>query len=115
MSVGDPGPYMNESGDIWVPRTVPYLDARKIAGEAVEWGQVLTYVGKVEAGLLGFTRDCRCDETCEREQLCAACGHDHEGLNPCYRDVEGCTCPTFDAGNKGCCLAPAWHFRADER
>lgn len=78
-----------------------------------EWDDRLVYVGKEDARLLGFTRDCECEETCEREQLCASCGHDHEGLSPCYRD--DCACPTFDAGNEGCCLAAAWHFRSEDR
>jgi len=114
-AVGGDGPYLNESGDIWVPRTLPYLEARRVARTGMsEWDDRLRYVGKSDAQMLGFTRDCQCDETCELEQRCAACDHDHDGLSPCYRDVEGCACPTFDTGNEGCCLAPAWHFRSEE-
>lgn len=91
MSVGDPGPYMNEDGDVWVPRTVPWRDARGVALAAVqEYGWVVRYIGKDEATLFGFSRDCLCDETCERTDEEA---DDHD---PTLADA---------------CKVPAWHFR----
>lgn len=65
---GDEGPYMAMDGpQVWVPRTVPYLRARQVARTAdfEQYGQRLRYVGKDDADLLGFTRDCRCEEVCE--------------------------------------------------
>ena len=89
---GDEGPYMNDDGDIWVPaRTVPYLEARKIARTGVqEYGDRLVYVGKSEATLFGFTRDCLCDESCEdaRDE-----NDEPTGWEPCR--------------------VPAWHFRSE--
>jgi hypothetical protein len=65
VAVGDPGPYMNDEGGVWVPRTVPYLQARKVAAEAIQdYGNRLRYIGKVDATLFGFTRDCQCEEAC---------------------------------------------------
>lgn len=114
---GDTGPYINDDGDVWVPRTVPYLEARSIAksGGYEEDRDRLVYIGKSQSSLLGFARDCRCDEVCELEMYCAACDHDHEAMSPCYRDNEGCTCVTFDPGNDGCCKVAAWHFRLEEK
>lgn len=92
MSVGDPGPYVELDGpNVWVPRTVPYLRAREIAKQAMEYGDRLTYVGAEDAEMLGFTRDCRCDEVCEAR-------YDEDGE------------PTDDEP----CVAPAWHFRFEE-
>ncbi len=69
MSVGSEGPYMEMDGPgVWVPRTVPYLRARLIAKEALwnsDYGDRLAYRGKTDAELLGFTRDCFCEEVCE--------------------------------------------------
>lgn len=117
MSRGDTGPYQNDDGDVWVPRTVPYLEARRIAKSGFYEGDRdrLVYIGKARANLLGFSRDCRCDETCEMELACATCGHHHEAMSPCYRESKGCACVTFDAGNDGICRVPAWHFRLEER
>lgn len=62
---GDPGPYVNDDGDIWVPRTVPYLKARHVARETEIYpGQRLVYVGKDNAYLMGFARDCECEGRC---------------------------------------------------
>ena len=94
---GDPGPYGNGEGDVWVPRTVPYLEARHVARE---WGfyegdrDRLVYIGKENADLLGFTRDCFCDEVCEDAP----------------RDEYGET-----TGEPGPCRVPAWHFELGER
>lgn len=65
---GDRGPYVEIDGPkVWVPRTVPYREAWRVAREAVtEYGQHVAYRGKGDASLLGFARDCRCDEVCER-------------------------------------------------
>jgi hypothetical protein len=92
VSVGDEGPYMETDGpNVWVPRTVPYLRARKVAAEVgVESWQRLRYVGKEDADLLGFTRDCFCEEVCELR----------------YRDEE-------DTGDRTCHV-PAWHFEIVE-
>jgi hypothetical protein len=119
MSVGDPGPYGNEDGDVWVPRTVSYLEARKVAKswgfyDSDAHGERLTYVGKSTGRLLGFTLDCRCDEVCERMLSCADCDHDHDGLAGCYRSDEGCGCVDFRE-REDVCRVPAWHFRLVER
>jgi hypothetical protein len=91
---GDPGPYMQPDGDsIWVPRTVPYLRARQVAREGMEYGYRLVYVGKSDATLFGFTQDCPCDEHCERT------------------DSEA---DDFDGALEDRCLVPAWHFRQVE-
>ncbi len=90
--VGDEGPYINDQGDVWVPRTIPYLEARRVArtGDYYVQGR-LVYLGKSDADLLGFTRQCRCDEVCQ----------------DAYVDDE----PTGDHP----CRVPAWHFRLEER
>lgn len=91
---GDPGPYMNDDGDVWVPRTVPWREARRVAlvgPTYLEWGQRVRYVGKTSAMLVGFARDCLCLEECER-------AYDDEG------DEVDSTC-----------RVPAWHFRIEER
>ena len=51
---------------VWVPRTVPYLDARRVAQAANQNGDRLRYLGKRDALLLGFTHDCLCEEVCQR-------------------------------------------------
>lgn len=114
MSVGDVGPYLNEQGDIWVPRTVPYLEARRIAKDGLSaWDDRLVYVGKANAGMLGFVRDCRCDETCELTQRCASCDHDHGDYDgQCWAD--DCTCQRHLRPPASPCDAPAWHFRSVE-
>jgi hypothetical protein len=77
---------------VWVPRTVPFRDAWGVARDAqLEWDQVLRYRGKVDAALLGFVRDCPCDEVCERR----------------WRDDE-------DTGDRSC-EVPAWAFEIVER
>ena len=86
--VGDPGPYTNDDGDVWVPRTVPYPEARRVAREAQGWFDRLVYIGKGDADLLGFTMSCLCEEYCERR-------FDEQGDFPCR--------------------VPAWHFRLEER
>jgi hypothetical protein len=94
---GDTGPYMDPDGpDIWVPRTVPYLEARQIARTGIEnCGDRLVYVGKSHARLLGFVRDCPCEEVCERAYS--------------YDDATGDRLPGDDS-----CRVPAWHFRQEE-
>ena len=91
---GDVGPYIAIDGpDVWVPRTVPYLQARRIAKTAAEWGDRLVYEGKIEdAELVGFVRDCRCEERCERRWT-----DEYEETG----DTE--------------CLVPAWKFTLVER
>ena len=103
---GDVGPYVELAGPhIWVPRTVPYLKARNIARSAIqEYGNRLTYLGKTDADLLGFTRDCLCDEVCEMANRCRTCGHDQ---------VE-CECDVCDLEDWDVCRVPAWGFREDE-
>lgn len=89
---GDLGPYIAIDGpDIWVPRTVSYLRARAVANEAIQtYGNRLHYIGKDDADLLGFARDCRCEEVCElREQ-----NDKQAGATPCR--------------------VPAWHFEEVE-
>ena len=51
---------------MWVPRTVPYLEARKVAktGYYDGYRERLVYIGKADADLLGFARDCQCEERC---------------------------------------------------
>lgn len=95
MSVGDEGPYLNEDGDIWVPRTVPWERARGVAFEAIqEYGVYPKYVGKTEEILFGFTRDCWCEETCHMAN------EEADDYNPAMRDA---------------CRVPAWHFVQQER
>jgi hypothetical protein len=95
---GDVGPYMNDDGDIWVPRTVPYLEARRIAAVAKsDYDDKLVYRGKSDALLLGFARDCQCDEECE--------------LAYRWDDETGDEVPTGD----DTCRVPAWHFESVER
>ena len=66
--IGDPGPYIEMDGPhVWVPRTVPYLEARRLVRGVAEYGDRVVYRGKVDALLLGFTFDCPCDEVCERK------------------------------------------------
>ena len=91
---GDPGPYVSfEDSDIWVPRTVPYLEARSVARSAIqEYGATLRYIGKTDSILIGFTRDCRCDEACE------LANQDHDDYDPALADT---------------CRVPAWHFREE--
>lgn len=92
---GDPGPYLNEDGDRWVPRTVPYLKAREIAKVEMSRGyERLQYVGKCDAVLVGFARDCDCDESCYGGEI----------------DED-----TGDPGVAEECRVPAWHFRVEER
>lgn len=104
--IGDPGPYMEYDGpNIWVPRTVPYLEARRIARTGIqEYGDRLVYVGKSDANLLGFSRDCRCDEVCELANRCRTCGENESW----------CSCETPDLEDWDACLVPAWHFRSEE-
>lgn len=87
------GPYMNDDGDVWVPRTVPYLEARRIARSGVvEYDYRLRYEGKSDTFLLGFTRDCWCEDYCA-------------GGEP---DEFGDSVPVPE------CRVPAWHFRIIE-
>ena len=103
---GDPGPYMETDGHgIWVPRTVPYLRAREIAKSGMDYGDRLVYVGKEDAALLGFARDCDCDETCELADRCRVCH---------YSEWE-CECETPDPEDHDICHVPAWHFEQVER
>lgn len=88
---GDEGPYIStEDRTVWVPRTVPYLEARGIARTGAEYGDRLVYRGKVDAFLFGFSRDCQCEEVCERT----------------YSEDE----PTGDTT----CRVPAWEFELVE-
>jgi hypothetical protein len=98
--IGDPGPYMAVDGpDIWVPRTVPYLEARRIAKSGgMDYDDRLVYIGKENARLLGFTRECQCEEVCEL-------------FDPWDENEQ----PEQPAGDADACMAPAWHFRAVER
>ncbi|MFZ0324605.1 MAG: hypothetical protein WAN48_10785 [Actinomycetes bacterium] len=88
---GDPGPYLNDEGGRWVPRTVPYLDARRIAKTEVYGDERLVYIGKEDADLLGFTRECFCDEVCEASRT----DDEPNGTHPCR--------------------VPAWHFEVRDR
>ena len=102
---GDPGPYTDDDGDVWVPRTVPYLEARRVAKTADhEYDDRLVYVGKVDANLLGFVRDCLCDEHCELAERCRSCG----------AGESMCACETPDPEDWDICRVPAWHFRWEE-
>lgn len=96
---GDPGPYMEMNGPhVWVPRTVPYLEARQIAKQSdqEQYGCRLVYRGKDEdAELLGFTRDCPCDEVCEDRE----------------RDEYGYLTDNIETP----CRVPAWKFEWVER
>jgi hypothetical protein len=90
---GDAGPYMEWDGPlVWVPRTVPYSRAWSVAQQAeMEFDQCLRYRGKVMETLLGFARDCQCDEVCELR----------------WRDGE-------DTGDR-MCEVPSWEFEIVER
>ena len=103
---GDPGPYMEMDGPgIWVPRTVPYLEARRIARTGIqEYGDRLVYRGKVIANLLGFSRDCECDEVCEMANFCRTC----------RQNESWCECEAPDLVDFDVCMVPAWHFEAVE-
>ena len=106
MTIGDPGPYINDDGDVWVPRTVPYLEARQLVrGAEHEFDDRLTYEGKQDVSLFGFARDCLCDEHCEMAGRCRTC---HAGEGEC-----GCWAP--DPEDLDICRVAAWHFRWDER
>jgi hypothetical protein len=94
---GDPGPYLNEDGGVWVPRTVPYLEARRLAGNERDLDDRLVYVGKVEALLIGFARECPCEEVCERR----------------YAEDET-TGDVVDSGDREC-YVPAWAFGLVQR
>lgn len=94
----DLGPYVDDDGGVWVPRTVPYLEARRIAKEAVhEFDQRIEYEGKVDALMLGFVRVCQCEEVCELETR--------------WNDE---TARDESTGDRTC-YAPAWAFRIVER
>jgi hypothetical protein len=94
--IGDTGPYQNDDGDVWVPRTVPYLEARHIArsGSYDDGRDRLVYVGKSDADLLGFVRACQCEEQCYGGPVTEEYGE-----------------PEPDPA----CRVPAWHFRLEER
>jgi hypothetical protein len=95
---GDRGPYVEVNGSgVWVPRTVPYLEARRIAGEAAAFGDKLE--------LLGFSRDCRCDEVCELANRCRVCG----------LDQAECECAAQDLEDWDVCYVPAWAFELVEQ
>jgi hypothetical protein len=93
---GDPGPYMNDDGDVWVPRTVPWREARSLALTGVDYlytNQRFRYVGKEDALLLGFVRDCLCDEQCY-----GGPENEHGDHDPAPE-----------------CRVPAYHFQVVER
>jgi hypothetical protein len=94
---GDVGPYMETDGPkVWVPRTVPYQRARAVAIEAVQdYDQTVRYRGKTDATLVGFARDCLCDEVCERR----------------WRDDDDTGEWTLDAT----CEVPAWEYEIVEK
>ena len=95
--IGEPGPYMDDEGSVWVPRTVPWREVRCLARTGIDHlyaNQRFVYVGKTDATLLGFTRDCPCEEVCEDAP----------------RDEYG-----EPTGEPGPCRVPAWHFRIEER
>lgn len=96
---GDEGPYVQMDGPgVWVPRTVSYLKARQIAKEAIQdYGDRIRYLGKVNATMFRFVRDCDCDEQCE---LAAREWNEPDEPEP----PEG-----YDA-----CEAPAWAFEIYE-
>lgn len=84
---------MNDEGNVWVPRTVPYRDARWVAANVgIEYGQRLKYIGKDDAELVGFARDCNCDEWCSGGAV----------------DEDG------DATSLPECTVPAWRFQVVE-
>ena len=98
---GDPGPYMDDEGGVWVSRTVPYLRARVLARDAMVYqdrsDDRLVYQGKAEdVELVGFTRDCPCEERCEAR----------------YEDDED-TGEAIEVDRT--CLVPAWAFQIVER
>jgi len=91
---GDIGPYVELDGPlVYVPRTVPYLRARRVAQEVNQDYSRLVYCGKADVLLIGFGRDCECEEVCEA-------GLDADGE------------PTDEAG---CSRVPAWKFELVER
>jgi hypothetical protein len=93
---GDAGPYIETDGPgIWVPRTVPYLEARRIARTGMDYDDRLVYRGKVDGLLLGFARDCLCEEVCELLE----------------RDEYGDRTVNVETP----CRVPAWAFEAVER
>jgi hypothetical protein len=99
VSVGDPGPYIQMDGPlVWVPRTVPYLEARRIAQDANQNDHRLVYRGKEDADLLGFAQSCFCEEVCSRQTRC------DETTD--WAEVE-----TGDLT----CRVPAWKFELVER
>lgn len=83
---------------VWVPRTVPYRKMWDVARDLdfLEPDQVLRYRGKCEAELIGFARDCPCEEACERR----------------WRDDEGTGDPVEVDRT---CVVPAWAFEIVER
>ena len=88
---------MNDNGSVWVPRTIPWREARPLALTGIDHlyaDQRLVYIGKSEAELLGFAKDCRCDEVCE------AAPRDEYGER---------------TGERGPCWVPAWLFQVAER
>jgi hypothetical protein len=68
-SILETGPFVELDGPrVWVPRAVPYREAREVAKEAIQdYGQRIAYRGKTEAVLLGAVVDCLCDEVCARQ------------------------------------------------
>ena len=102
---GDEGPYVQMDGPlVWVPRTVPYLRARRVAQTANQDNARLVYRGKVDADLLGFSRDCQCDETCEMANRCRTCG----------ANQSWCECLAADYEDWDVCRVPAWKFELVE-
>lgn len=96
---GDVGPYVATDGpDVWVPRVVPYLEARRIAKQAAQYGERLVYLGRTRADLLGFAVDCLCDEVCERR----------------WRDNDETGEMNEDTGDRTCHV-DAWRFELVER
>lgn len=90
-AVGHVGPYVSDAGGVWVPRTIPYLEARHVAKTAMYDSEVrLAYVGKEDADLLGFTRDCWCEERCYGGPVDEATG---------------------DPAPDPACRVPAWRFQ----
>lgn len=107
MAQGDPGPYVDDEGNVWVPRTVPWSRARAVAREAVtQWGDKLVYEGKEDGTLFGFSPNCPgdCEERCERANRCRVCGLD---------EFE-CACEVVDKEDWDVCQVPVWSFRIVE-
>ena len=105
--IGDPGPYMDDDGGVWVPRTVSYLEARRVAREAMQYqdreDDKLVYRGKINATMFGFRRDCCCEDHCTLANRCRSCG---------LADGE---CDHIDPEDWDGCRAPAWAFEIVER